>query len=441
MSTTASNTPLSAAPRSLPTAPQDRIQAIDVLRGFALLGILVINIWEFGNPHSASVNAAVINEAGDPLSEWLNQIAFYIASVQFEGSMRALFSMLFGAGIVLLTSRMESDERRSKSFGVYYRRNLLLIGFGLVDILVFLWYGDIIMMYGIAGLLLYWVRGWSVRGLAITAGFLFVATTAILGAGSFLLQWKGPMVDTIEMEVSRGHTPDAREQAILDTYDGLSQVESDEEIAEQIEQVQGGYLSAYPLFIEHAYELQVESALNYVIWEVLCFMMLGMVFYKLQLFDASRSVRTYALLTVFGLAIGYGINYYEIYRFVNVPHADFLLTWTYQIGRTATALGYLGVVMLICKSNVLPTLRSALASVGQMALTNYLTQSLICLIIFVIFGLYGQLHFYQLYFVVFAIWALQIAWSNMWLGRYRYGPLEWLWRALTYGTRPLMTKK
>ena len=111
---------------------------------------------------------------------------------------------------------------------------------------------------------------------------------------------------------------------------------------------------------------------------------------------------------------------------------------TYQLGRLGMGLGYLSVVMLVCQSEMLPRLRRALAAVGRMALTNYLMHSFICMVVFTGagLGLVGQLERWELYPVVVAIWLFQLWLSPRWLARYRYGPVEWLWRTLTYGRMP-----
>jgi uncharacterized protein len=107
---------------------------------------------------------------------------------------------------------------------------------------------------------------------------------------------------------------------------------------------------------------------------------------------------------------------------------------TYDIGRMGMAIGYIGLVMLICKSEILTLLRSALAAVGQMALTNYLSHSVICNFIFMGYGLglVGQLNRYEIYYVVLGVWIFQLIVSPLWLRFFRFGPVEWLWRTLTY---------
>jgi uncharacterized protein len=107
---------------------------------------------------------------------------------------------------------------------------------------------------------------------------------------------------------------------------------------------------------------------------------------------------------------------------------------TYPFGRIAMAFGHIGVVMIFCKANFLVFLKKGLAAIGRMALTNYIMHSVICAIVFtgVGFSLYGELQRYQLYYVVFSVWLFQLIASPIWLSYFRFGPMEWLWRSLTY---------
>ena len=143
-----------------PVAAADRIETIDVVRGFALLGILLLNILGFGLPFEAYSNPAV-----DGADTGLNLWVFGTVDWLFEGVLRALFSLLFGAGVVMFAT--------GKSASHYYKRQLLLLGFGLVDAFVLLWLGDILVTYALAGMLLYFARDWSPKQLFIGAGVVF----------------------------------------------------------------------------------------------------------------------------------------------------------------------------------------------------------------------------------------------------------------------------
>ena len=142
-------------------------------------------------------------------------------------------------------------------------------------------------------------------------------------------------------------------------------------------------------------------------------------------------------MIVIGYAIGLSVNYYETMIEINSNFDPVEISragQTYQLGRLFTTLGHIGLFMLFIKSGILWFLQNALAAVGKMALTNYLMHTVICTTYFLgfSFGMFGKLQRYELYYVVIAIWIVQLIYSPIWLKYFRYGPAEWLWRSLSY---------
>jgi uncharacterized protein len=166
-------------------------------------------------------------------------------------------------------------------------------------------------------------------------------------------------------------------------------------------------------------------------------MLLGMALFKLGVLKAARSTKFYLQMALVGYAIGLAVNYYEA-RLVTSGGFSILAIgksfMTYNLGRIPMTMGHVAVIMLFIKSGWLRFLQQALAAVGQMAFTNYITQTLICNFIFLGYGLalYGTLERYELYYIVFGIWILQLIISPIWLAHFRFGPMEWVWRSLTY---------
>ncbi len=380
------------------TDPRERIASIDVLRGVAVLGILAVNIWFFAFPFDVANNPTLWGEyVGADRYAWL------ASWIGIEGSQRAIFTMLFGASVLLFTNRLASDERRSVLTKIYCRRTGLLIIFGLINGYILLWSGDILFFYGVVGLLLFLVKDWRPRTLLVV-GTLVVVLLGLFKFGVSLAE------DGMSLEPS-----------------------SLEKLREEIETRRAGYVSA---FLPNA----VVTTTSYIVfglfalfWESLAYMMIGMALFKLKVFDASRSTLLYLGFMLLGFTIGLSVNTYEQLDSIQNDYRSTFLYWSYDIGRMAMALGYIGLVMLICKLAWLPRIRHACSAVGRMALSNYIAHSIVCNIIFVGFGLYGQLRFHEIYYVVFAIWAVQLIVSPIWLNSFRYGPLEWLWRRLTYG--------
>ena len=166
-------------------------------------------------------------------------------------------------------------------------------------------------------------------------------------------------------------------------------------------------------------------------------MLIGMGLMKMGVFSAARSRRFYALMALLGYGIGVPLTFWATnWRLSHhfEPMASLTSYLPYGLGRLTVASGHIGLVMLVCQVGVLTWLTRPLAAVGQMALTNYLMHSVICTLIFNGYGLgqFGQLERYQIYYIVFGLWVLQLILSPIWLKRFRFGPVEWVWRSLTY---------
>ena len=161
-----------------PIEKSARIESLDVLRGFALLGILLINILAFGL-HSASTFNPLIPVGKTAMDEFLNLGTWASMSVLVEGAMRCLFSMLFGAGVLLLMSK-----RKIGTKALHFKRHLWLLAFGLVDAFLLLWYGDILVVYALVGVTLYFVRDWSPRALMIASALLITFMVGVFGVAA-----------------------------------------------------------------------------------------------------------------------------------------------------------------------------------------------------------------------------------------------------------------
>ncbi len=414
----------------------DRIASLDVLRGFALLGILLLNIIGFGLVSTAYSNPpAGFSHPADP---------FVWGGVELfaEGAMRCLFSILFGAGVVLFTT-----GAAGKSASLHYRRNFWLLLIGLFDAYVLLWNGDILINYALCGALLYLVRNASPGRLLITAGVLiglmslmYTGTGMGMGAAKQAAAQVAAAADksTLPAQVLEG-------AATWEDFAG-GFVGSPEQDAAELAARQHSYASAFAWNVPKTNEMLTFVMPVVLFWDALAMMLLGMALYKYGVLQGERSSAFYKRLMLIGFACGLLVNGYEVYR---AFAGDFALLSvfaqaqpTYHIGRLGMAMGYLGLVMLLLRGDLLGRLYDGLAAVGRMALTNYLLHSLLCLFIFTGagFGLVGELHRWQLYFVVVGIWLLQLWLSPWWLARYRFGPVEWLWRGLTYGAWPALKR-
>ena len=414
--------------KTVPVQPDDRIASIDVLRGVVVLGILFINIWGFGLPSVAFSNPTLLHEFTNA-----DTAMYWLAWVGFEGSQRAIFSMLFGAGIVLLTSRLASDERAQSATSIYYRRNVLLLCFGLVDCYLLLWYGDILFIYGLVGLFLYFARNAAPWKLLTAAGVIFVVMALWNFGLGVLLEETQDLIEPAKEKLERGETLTDMEQTAIDLNElSPGYQPSPQEIEEAIQSRSNGYFAALGPNATLGFEMSIVLGILSLWWDAAAMMLVGMALFKLRVFDASRSVKTYLMMTILGLAVGLSVNAWETADSIASGYATMFLYWTYDLGRLSMALGTIGLIMLICKTGFLARVQTVFAAVGRMALTNYIAQTVICNVLFIGFGLFAVLTFHQLYYVVLAVWALQLLYSPLWLKRHRYGPMEWLWRKLTY---------
>ncbi|MEC9223945.1 MAG: DUF418 domain-containing protein [Pseudomonadota bacterium] len=420
-----------AAVTASPVTRKVRIRSIDTLRGVALLGILLMNIIAFGLSY-----ASYFNPIFDANLEGINLSTYIAMDIFVEGSMRGIFSMLFGAGFLLFITKPDADEDLVR--GLYFRRTVLLILIGVFNAYILVWPGDILFTYGVAGLLLYVFRHYSAKKLALISGVIF-ALLAIMHTASHMGS-RGLREEVLEIEALPASIElnEVQQQKLAEWDTFLDQQLFTPELVEQDLQIRkGGYIETFQFLVPFNLIIQTVGLVASGLWDALAMMLLGMAFMKWGIFNASRSMKFYLGMFVIGFGTGLPINYFEVNAFVS---SGFEIYWeaanrpTYDLGRLLVAIGYIGLIMMICKSGILHLLRSALASVGQMALTNYLSQSLICNAIFMGWGfnLLGELDRFQIYYVVLGVWLFQLIVSPIWLRYFRFGPAEWLWRSLTY---------
>jgi uncharacterized protein len=401
-----------------PVSPRDRIETLDVLRGFALLGILAMNIRAMAAPFSAYMYPyALFDYTG------ASRAAYMFTSVVYDLKMMGLFSMLFGAGVLLYAAK--PTETGQPPRGLWFRRMFWLLVIGLVHAYL-IWDGDILVPYALCGiLLLWWVRRLPAWGLfALSATFLAIGTVLTIGQG---LSWET--------------MPEADRASIAEMW-----MPTREQANQQLAQMLGGYASVVAHRAAFVFMGQTLYFLVFFFWRCGGMMLLGMSLYKWGFLDGSCSTRTYALMAATCIPVGLALAWYGV---VELERARFAMpartvadVWNY-IGAVFASVGYAALLILIVKNGVLAGLRRALAAVGQMAFSNYLFQSVTTAILFLGwgFGFAGRVDYAQQLVVVAAIWAFQLAISPVWLRRFRFGPAEWLWRSLTYWQQQPMRRE
>ena len=425
-----------------PVRGTDRITALDVLRGVALLGILLMNITGFGLDFWAYVDPTV--QGG---STGYNLYVWVMNNMFFEGTMRAMFSMLFGVGMVLMTSRMIRKGGGIEVADIYYRRTIWLLIFGVIHGYLILWTGDILYAYGLFGLFLFPFRNTDARKLIAAAALLTLGGMAL---GAYDYNQKMKYYEQYQQAQAYEKEEDVPKEILEGKEAWVALVDemkpSAEKVQENTESMHKGYIDLVLFLAPINRFMQSTFNYDYNPWDVLAMMLLGMALFKLRVITAERSKKAYLLMILIGYGLGLSVNYYETRLILesgfSIP-SFYKAGMTYPVGRIAVSFGHIGLVMLFCKLGIISFLRKSLAAVGRMALTNYIMHSVICAFVFtgIGFSLYGKLQRYELYYVVISIWIFQLIASPIWLRYFRFGPLEWVWRTLTYKQRqPLLRK-
>lgn len=419
-----------------PVARTERIASIDVLRGFALLGILLMNIQDFGLPGAAYWNPTLWGGSdGANLGYWFTN------QVLFEGKMRTIFSMLFGAGFLVLASRAEARglEAQAGLADIYYRRTMWLLVFGLLHA-YFIWWGDILFPYAVCGLFLYVLRGLPARTLIFTGVLMLsldIPTTYFEAKETAEMRAKGEAALSLEKS---GKKLTAQQESEKKKWEEKKKdmLPDKEKIQKDVNNHRTGYWHFFGIRSSRVSREAPQGIFNWIPFDCGSMMLIGMGLMKLGVFTASLPSATYLRMVLAGYGLGVPVLAYVAWVFMQQrwdPLAPYWWGWsTYQLGRLAVALGHIGVVMLVCQHGWLGWLTRRLAAVGQTALSNYLLTSLLCTFFFNGYGLgrFGHLQRHQLLYVVAGVWSINLLVSPWWLARYRFGPMEWVWRSLTY---------
>ncbi|MGJ8680039.1 DUF418 domain-containing protein [Paraglaciecola sp.] len=395
---------------------KERFESIDALRGFALLGLLTMNFLTFSMPFSAYINPlAYMPDAS------LNMTIFSLTHVFADQKFMGIFSLLFGASVLLV---IQSAQRKGQTGAkLHYVRNIWLIVFGLLHA-IFLWDGDILFIYGVCALFVYLFR------------HLPAILLLVLGVGIYL--------SSILYFVNGSEAIAKLDQNSFDWLMGYWAPNS-EAIAKEIGIYQGSYLEQLQNRLgtdeseENAgQDLFMLGLLLDGFSRSFGMMLIGMAAYKTGVLTGKKSERFYRIMSILGLVVGTPIVSLGLYMsWAN----GFSATYGLFEGRIPNHIaslfmvaGYVGAIHLIVLKKQFVKLQSHLAAVGKLALTNYLAQSVIGSVVFYGWGLglYGEVSRAQVFLIIPVVWLVQISFSVLWLRYFNYGPVEWVWRSLTY---------
>jgi uncharacterized protein len=429
-----------------PLPRKERIQLLDCIRGIAVLGILLMNITGQGQAGQLYDMMDVrLPLTGPNFYAWAGEMFL------FEGTMRGLFSILFGAGTLLLIGRLQKNNPGLMPVDIYYRRLLWLLVFGLINAFIFLWPGDILYSYSLAGLLLFPFRNLSVTKMLLAAFIVLLIATYFDNKGLYDRKEvivKGREAEKLKAENKTltdeqkeflGRWSEAKKNGIKDSLPAR--------LAEEEKKIKGkNYAQIFKVYKKQNVTNQSYAFYSFLIWDVLLFFFIGMALFKSGFLTGSKSNSLYLLVAVVGIAVGLLLNYYDLslkyhFQFDRIKYREQVIFEFYAVRRVFQATGYLSLLILLYKTIPGRKIMAIFSPVGQMAFTNYLSQSIITSIIFYGFHKWGTLQRYELYYIVAAIWIFQIISSAIWLRYFNFGPFEWIWRSLTYWKRFAMKKQ
>jgi len=421
-----------------PVTAAERFGALDTLRGVAVLGILVMNIYAFAMPFPAYTNPLIMGG-----EEWYNLGTWFATHVVADQKFMTIFSMMFGAGAVLMWERAQA--RDAKLGRIWYRRMFWLLVIGLVHAYL-VWFGDILVFYAVIGMLVFPARKWRPRTLVVVACVLLpVALLSNYGAYHYLTGLRAEVEDIRALE-NAGETLSEEQQAKLEEWQGIGSFMSPtpEDIRDEVAAHTGSYADLLAHRVPLAAGMQVQGLLFFMIWRVGALMLIGMALMKLGILTGQAADSTYRNLVLWGYGLGLPLVVYSCF---DLYAQGFDGLYVLKQGGIANyfasilvALGHIGLVMTLVRRGLVRRLMERFAAVGRMAFTNYLMHSIVMTTIFYGygFGLYGEIpRAAQMLFVAGMI-GFQLWLSPWWLARFRFGPAEWLWRSLTYWQLPPM---
>jgi uncharacterized protein len=392
-----------------PVQLSERIVSLDVLRGFAVLGILLINIQSF-----AMIEAAYLNPLAYGNFEGINKWVWIIGYLFGDMKFMAMFSMLFGAGVILFTERLE--KKGIKPLRIHYWRTMWLFLFGLLHAYL-LWYADILVIYSLCAVWIVLFRK-KKPGTLLVAGLLFLSVASLL---------------YILTGLSMPWWTDADKQALMQGW-----FPSAEWIQKEIATYRGGWIEQMGMRVDSALRMQIFVFFFLFVWRAGGLMLIGMAFFKWGILSLQKSKKFYLKMLTFCLIPGLFVVAWGIKNNLEAGFSmeySFFLGFQYNYwGSLLVSFGYIALIMFLLKSHFLKALTKSLQAVGRMAFSNYILQTVICTTLFYGhgFGLFGKLERIELLLVVICIWVFQMVISPLWLKHFKYGPLEWLWRSLTY---------
>ncbi|KZL14076.1 DUF418 domain-containing protein [Pseudovibrio sp. Ad26] len=390
---------------------QERIPSLDILRGFAILGILIINITGYGLPYYTTTDTSYWQEM-DSLNYW----TWYGAFLLFGQKFLSLLSMLFGAGIIIFAYKAEHSGRNALNMHLTRMFWLGLLGFFHG---IFFWYGDILLVYAMMAVVLWTFTRRKAKTLIVWSIVLLCLPSIFYICLANLPALFSP----------------ADKASFLEMYKESQQSLSSAN-QQDLSALTGSFSERTAKLRETYFSLLIYEGPLFSYWKVASTMLLGMALLKTGFLSGHWSTRKYLLILLIALPSGLSLDLLWVAEIINkepVAYSSSMLSLIYILwASTFSALGYAALLIILIKSALLQKTMRILAIAGKLALTNYIAQSVIATTLFYHLRLLGQYDYVELLGFVIMIWVIQITLSTYWLQRYHLGPLEWVWRCLTY---------
>lgn len=411
-----------------------RIRIIDIVRGVAVLGILAINLPDMAYPEDLVLAFHVT----DPERDW-NYWAGFISEVLFSGKMRGLFALLFGVSSILIVENLGRRIDGIAVADIYFRRLWWLLIFGLINAYIFLWWGDVLFKYALLGMLLFSFRRSSIRILtAAVLCCLAVLTIQPLAEYRELVDLQQSYIDVQDKRVSEESLTSGDKEIAAFWQESLEDIGPDLDSIEGEDAIKtSGYVDIFGHNASRVFEEHTEIFYMEDFWDMILYMLLGIMLYRLGIFDERVKQSVHLAIAFFGIGIGL-----TIHAWLNLGvHGNYLdpvkslyYLIFFDLGRLPCVLGYLSLIIYIFRMEIFRYIGDGMQSVGKMALSNYLIQSIIAAFVLYGFGIaqFNQLSRLDLEGIIILICIFQITFSVIWMRLFLFGPFEWLWRSLTY---------
>lgn len=408
--------------------PQDRIATLDAVRGFAVMGILLLNIVDMGMPGYAYIDPNFYGGAEG--ANWWTWATVYAL---FDGKMRGLFTMMFGASSLLIAERALA-KGESPAY-VHFSRMAALFVIGMVHAYL-IWSGDILVLYSLCGAAMFFAWRLSTRML------LLVTMTLMLGKLAFGLTSYGYLHD-LERRAALPNAPAATVKEWSEFATEAAPPVST--VPEELAAYRGTW--AETQHARAAFTVVMQTVISPLsIPDTLALIAFGMALFRSGFFSGAWARRDYWRVVLAGFGITIPL-YVPLVMWIQATHfSPVTLSATEAIHLTLLrpflSMAWASLVILLVTSGIFTPLAVRLTAAGRMAFSNYLGTSLLTTTFFYGygFGWFGYLSRVELYWVVLVVWAIILLWSKPWLDRFRYGPFEWLWRSLARGALQPMKK-